>query len=215
QGWGMLAIPRIGQEVVVDFLHGDPDQPIVTGRTYHASNIPPGKLPGSKTQMAFRSKTHKGEGYNELLFEDAKGSELLSLHAQKDMHTTVLNNRDTQVLANHQETVDKNQTLTVKGHQKATVNRTRTDTVGLAYVLTVGGAMNTAVTLSQSEQVGVHKSVIVGHSLSIKAGDVIELQCGASTLRMDKSGKITIQGSEFKFEASGPVQITGKDIDLN
>ncbi|MDE9491957.1 type VI secretion system tip protein VgrG, partial [Xenorhabdus bovienii] len=90
QGWGMLAIPRIGQEVVVDFLHGDPDQPIVTGRTYHASNIPPGALPGSKTQMAFRSKTHKGEGYNELLFEDAKGSEKLALHAQKDMDTTVL-----------------------------------------------------------------------------------------------------------------------------
>ncbi|NHB89982.1 type VI secretion system tip protein VgrG, partial [Photorhabdus tasmaniensis] len=58
QGWGMLAIPRVGQEVVVDFLDGDPDQPIVTGRTYHANNIPPGTLPGSKTQMAFRSKTH-------------------------------------------------------------------------------------------------------------------------------------------------------------
>nr|WP_237385551.1 type VI secretion system tip protein VgrG [Xenorhabdus sp. Sc-CR9] len=215
QGWGMLAIPRIGQEVVVDFLHGDPDQPIVTGRTYHASNIPPGALPGSKTQMAFRSKTHKGQGYNELLFEDAKGSEQLSLHAQKDMNTKVLNNRDTKVLANHTETVDKNQTLHIKEHQMATVNLTRTDTVGLGYALTVGAAMNTAVALSQSEQVGVHKSVIVGNTLSIKAGDVIELQCGASTLRMDSSGKITIQGTEFKFEASGPVQITGKDIDLN
>ncbi|WP_408673345.1 type VI secretion system Vgr family protein [Xenorhabdus szentirmaii] len=215
QGWGMLAIPRIGQEVVVDFLHGDPDQPIVTGRTYHASNIPPGGLPGSKTQMAFRSKTHKGEGYNELLFEDAKGSEQLSLHAQKDMNTKVLNNRDTKVLANHTETVDKNQTLHIKGHQMSTVNLTRTDTVGLGYALTVGAAMNTAVALSQSEQVGVHKSVIVGNTLSITAGDVIELKCGASTLRMDSSGKITIQGTEFKFEASGPVQITGKDIDLN
>ncbi|PHM31064.1 type VI secretion system tip protein VgrG [Xenorhabdus innexi] len=215
QGWGMLAIPRIGQEVVVDFLHGDPDQPIVTGRTYHASNIPPGALPGSKTQMAFRSKTHKGEGYNELLFEDAKGSERLSLHAQKDMQTKVLNNRDTQVLANHTETVDKNQTIRVKGHQNATIDLTRTETVGLAYALTVGGAMNTGVALSQTEQVGAHKSVVVGNTLSIKAGDVIELQCGASVLRMDSSGKITIQGSEFKFEASGPVQITGKDIDLN
>ncbi|MDX7998184.1 type VI secretion system tip protein VgrG [Xenorhabdus sp. Reich] len=215
QGWGMLAIPRIGQEVVVDFLHGDPDQPIVTGRTYHASNIPPGALPGSKTQMAFRSKTHKGQGYNELLFEDAKGSEQLSLHAQKDMNTKVLNNRDTKVLANHTETVDKDQTLHIKGHQIATVNLTRTDTVGLGYALTVGAAMNTAVAFSQSEQVGAHKSVTVKNTLSITAGDVIELKCGASTLRMDSSGKITIQGTEFKFEASGPVQITGKDIDLN
>ncbi|MDE9553779.1 type VI secretion system tip protein TssI/VgrG, partial [Xenorhabdus bovienii] len=129
QGWGMLAIPRIGQEVVVDFLHGDPDQPIVTGRTYHASNIPPGTLPGSKTQMAFRSKTHKGQGYNELLFEDAKGSELLSLHAQKDMYTKVLNNRDTHVLANHSETVEKNQTITVNENKEETVTLNSTETV--------------------------------------------------------------------------------------
>ncbi|MDE9443755.1 hypothetical protein KKJ13_19690 [Xenorhabdus bovienii] len=187
----------------------------MTGRTYHASNIPPGALPGSKTQMAFRSKTHKGEGYNELLFEDAKGSEQLSLHAQKDMNTKVLNNRDTRVLANHTETVDKNQTIRVKAHQNATVDLTRTETVGLTYALTVGGAMNTAVILSQTEEVGIHKSVLVGQSLSFTAGEVIELRCGSSVLRMDSSGKITITGTEFRFEASGGVQITGKDIDLN
>ncbi|MCE4114467.1 type VI secretion system tip protein TssI/VgrG, partial [Yersinia pseudotuberculosis] len=115
QGWGMLAIPRIGQEVVVDFLHGDPDQPIVTGRTYHANNIPPGSLPASKTQMAFRSKTHKGEGYNEMRFEDAKGGEGLFMHAQKDMSTTVKDNQTT--------TVEKgNQTVTVeKGDRTVTV----------------------------------------------------------------------------------------------
>ncbi|WP_083446688.1 MULTISPECIES: type VI secretion system tip protein VgrG [Xenorhabdus] len=129
QSWGILAIPRIGQEVVVDFLHGDPDQPIVIGRTYHASNIPPGALPGSKTQMAFRSKTHKGEGYNELLFEDAKGSERLALHAQKDMYTKVLNNRDTHVLANHSETVEKNQTIKVNENKAETVTLNSTETV--------------------------------------------------------------------------------------
>ncbi|WP_370688882.1 type VI secretion system Vgr family protein [Xenorhabdus anantnagensis] len=215
QGWGMLAIPRIGQEVVVDFLHGDPDQPIVTGRTYHASNIPPGSLPGSKTQMAFRSKTHKGQGYNELLFEDAKGSERLALHAQKDMNTKVLNNRDTHVLANHSETVEKNQTIKVNEHKNEMVKMTSTETIGMVYALTVGASMNTTVGASQTEQVGLHKSVVVGNTLSINAGDVIELKCGASVLRMDSTGKITIQGSEFKFEASGPVQITGKDIDLN
>ncbi|WP_426576005.1 type VI secretion system tip protein TssI/VgrG [Xenorhabdus stockiae] len=215
QGWGMLAIPRIGQEVVVDFLHGDPDQPIVTGRTYHASNIPPGSLPGSKTQMAFRSKTHKGQGYNELLFEDAKGSERLDLHAQKDMNTKVLNNRDTHVLANHSETVEKNQTIKVNEHKNEMVKMTSTETIGMVYALTVGTSMNTTVGASQTEQVGSHKSIAVGSTLSINAGDVIELKCGASVLRMDSSGKITIQGSEFKFEASGPVQITGKDIDLN
>ncbi|VTR35839.1 Uncharacterized protein conserved in bacteria [Serratia fonticola] len=114
QGWGMLAIPRIGQEVVVDFLHGDPDQPIVTGRTYHANNIPPGSLPASKTQMAFRSKTHKGEGFNELRFEDAKGGEGLFMHAQKDMSTTVLNDRATQVMHDHTEAIGHDQVLSVR-----------------------------------------------------------------------------------------------------
>ncbi|MDE1495131.1 type VI secretion system tip protein VgrG [Xenorhabdus bovienii] len=207
QGWGMLAIPRIGQEVVVDFLHGDPDQPIVTGRTYHASNIPPGALPGSKTQMAFRSKTHKGQGYNELLFEDAKGSELLSLHAQKDMYTKVLNNRDTHVLANHSETVEKNQTITVNENKEETVTLNSTETVKEVRKLITGK--------DYIIEVGTHKIETINNTLSITTGDVIELRCGASVLRMDSAGRITLQGSEFKFEASGPVQITGKDIDLN
>ncbi|WP_340609774.1 type VI secretion system tip protein TssI/VgrG [Xenorhabdus bharatensis] len=134
QGWGMLAIPRIGQEVVVDFLHGDPDQPIVTGRTYHASNIPPGGLPGSKTQMAFRSKTHKGEGYNELLFEDAKGSEKLSLHAQKDMDTTVLNDRTTRVMHDHTESVGHNQAISVRADRHKEVVGMEVSSIGTRQV---------------------------------------------------------------------------------
>ncbi|MBD2806684.1 type VI secretion system tip protein VgrG, partial [Xenorhabdus sp. ZM] len=134
QGWGMLAIPRIGQEVVVDFLHGDPDQPIVTGRTYHASNIPPGTLPGSKTQMAFRSKTHKGEGYNELLFEDAKGSEKLSMHAQKDMDTTVLNDRSTRVMHDHTESVGHNQAISVRADRHKEVIGMEVSSIGTRQV---------------------------------------------------------------------------------
>ncbi|MDK7617542.1 type VI secretion system tip protein TssI/VgrG, partial [Escherichia coli] len=70
-GFGNLAIPRVGQEVIVDFLNGDPDQPIIMGRTYHEDNRSPGSLPGTKTQMTIRSKTYKGSGFNELRFEDA------------------------------------------------------------------------------------------------------------------------------------------------
>ncbi|MDV1748145.1 type VI secretion system tip protein VgrG, partial [Citrobacter freundii] len=72
-GFGHLAIPRVGQEVIVDFLNGDPDQPIIMGRTYHQDNRSPGSLPGTKTQMTIRSKTYKGSGFNELRFEDATG----------------------------------------------------------------------------------------------------------------------------------------------
>ncbi|MDC9590970.1 type VI secretion system tip protein TssI/VgrG [Xenorhabdus sp. XENO-10] len=222
-GFGFMAIPRIGQEVIVSYLNGDIDRPIVTGCNYNGRNRPPLDLPAEKTRTTFKTHTHKGEGFNELRFEDAKGSEEVFIHAQKDMNTKVLNNRDTHVLANHSETVEKNQTIKVNRHKKETVKLTsneivgisRTLTVGAGYAITVGASMNTAVALSQTEQVGNHKSITVGNTLSINAGDVIELKCGKSTLRMDSAGRITIQGSEFKFEASGPVQIIGKDIDLN
>lgn len=84
-GFGNLAIPRVGQEVIVDFLNGDPDQPIIMGRTYHQENRTPGSLPGTKTQMTIRSKTYMGSGFNELKFDDATGREQVYIHAQKNM----------------------------------------------------------------------------------------------------------------------------------
>ncbi len=247
QGWGAIAIPRVGQEVIVDFLGGDPDQPIVTGRTYHASNIVPNKLPGKKTQMSIKSKSYKSNGFNELRFDDATGAEELYLHAQKDMNTKVLHDRTTDVNNDHTETVKGNQSVTVNKNQTTTVNQNQTNTidqnqtttvkqnkvetvlltstemvglaktstVGAAYALTVGAAMNTAVALSQTEQVGISKSVNVGKSLSLDAGDSITLTCGATSFKMEKGGKVTIQGTEFLFEASGPVRINGKDVDIN
>ncbi|WP_033863462.1 bacteriophage T4 gp5 trimerisation domain-containing protein, partial [Escherichia coli] len=84
-----------------DFLNGDPDQPIIMGRTYHQENRTPGSLPGTKTQMTIRSKTYKGSGFNELKFDDATGKEQVYIHAQKNMNTEVLNNRTTDVINNH------------------------------------------------------------------------------------------------------------------
>ncbi|MDY6215281.1 type VI secretion system Vgr family protein, partial [Actinobacillus porcinus] len=123
QGWGVLAIPRVGQEVLVDFLDGDPDQPIVTGRTYNAQQLPPGRLPQSKTQMAFRSKTYKGEGYNELLFEDAPGREQLNLHAQRDMNVVVLNDKSTTVNGNVTETINRQQEININANRYVEVTQ--------------------------------------------------------------------------------------------
>ncbi|WP_139581330.1 type VI secretion system tip protein TssI/VgrG, partial [Escherichia coli] len=112
-GFGNLAIPRIGQEVIVDFLNGDPDQPIIMGRTYHEDNRSPGDLPGTKTQMTIRSKTYKGSGFNELRFEDATSNEQVYIHAQKNMDTEVLNDRTTDVKHDHTETIGNDQKITV------------------------------------------------------------------------------------------------------
>ncbi|HGD7710292.1 TPA: type VI secretion system tip protein TssI/VgrG, partial [Escherichia coli] len=112
-GFGNLAIPRVGQEVIVDFLNGDPDQPIIMGRTYHEDNRSPGDLPGTKTQMTIRSKTYKGSGFNELRFEDATSNEQVYIHAQKNMDTEVLNDRTTDVKHDHTETIGNDQKITV------------------------------------------------------------------------------------------------------
>ncbi|MCP9266526.1 type VI secretion system tip protein VgrG [Xenorhabdus sp. XENO-1] len=199
QGWGMLAIPRIGQEVVVDFLHGDPDQPIVTGRTYHASNIPPGALPGSKTQMAFRSKTHKGEGYNELLFEDAKGSEKLALHAQKDMHTTVKNDQSLVV-----EAGDRTLTLQTGNETKKIEQGSLSETV----CLTRSTAANTIQVKAEAGKGGAGTQLY-------EAQDDITLRVGSGTIQMTKSNiKISFEGASIELNGSG-VTVLGGQINLN
>lgn len=122
-GFGNLAIPRVGQEVIVDFLNGDPDQPIIMGRTYHQDNRPPGSLPGTKTQMTIRSKTYKGGGFNELTFDDATGKERVYIHAQKNMDTEVLHDRTTTVNNNHTETVVVGQTVKVGSKRQVVMTR--------------------------------------------------------------------------------------------
>ncbi|MBU9845842.1 type VI secretion system tip protein TssI/VgrG [Rahnella ecdela] len=244
-GFGNIAIPRVGQEVIVDFLNGDPDQPIITGRTYHASNRSPGSLPGTKTQMAIRSQTYKGSGYNELMFEDATAQELLSIHAQKDMKTKVLNNRMTDVTVDHTETVGKGQTVTVgkkkeAGHdqkvkvandqtvtvdndQRLTVTRDRHTKVGNDQFNDVTGADYQKVVKSQDIRVGENYTLTVTDDLTINVGgsllkmnkEHIELTCGSSSMKLTNSGKVTINGTEFQFAASGLVKINGKKVDIN
>ncbi|MCH4565656.1 type VI secretion system tip protein VgrG, partial [Halomonas sp. EGI 63088] len=91
-GYGSIAIPRIGHEVIVSFLEGDPDQPLITGRTYHAVNTPPYPLPEHKTRTVLRTQSHQGDGFNELRFEDQAEREQIWLHAQKDLE--LLTNHD-------------------------------------------------------------------------------------------------------------------------
>ncbi|WP_343647973.1 type VI secretion system tip protein VgrG [Enterobacter sp.] len=238
-GFGNLAIPRVGQEVIVDFLNGDPDQPIIMGRTYHQDNRSPGSLPGTKTQMAIRSKTYKGDGFNELRFEDATGQEELYLHAQKDMTTEVQHDRVTTVNNNHTElvksnqsvTVNKNQVTTVMQNKVETVQMTSTETVGLAktstvgaaYELTVGAAMNTAVALSQTELVGMNKSITVSENFAIKTGSMFTLDAeesliitvGESKMIMKQDGSILLKGVKVLVNADQYIKYAASKISVN
>ncbi|NQD74060.1 type VI secretion system Vgr family protein [Pseudomonas sp. CM27] len=245
--WGAMAIPRIGQDVIIQYVNGDPDQPMITGRTYCGNQLPPYDLPDHKTRMTIKSQTHKGDGFNELRFEDELGRQEVFIHAEKDQNNVVKHNETTFVGNDRSERVDHNETISIGDHRTEDVgknetisiglnrhvtigaNKTETiklakaETIGLAkaltigagYQISVGAAMNTTVGLSQSEQVGVHKSVIVGNRFNITAGDEFSITVGKATLVMKSDGTVLINGSNFDFSATGPVQINGKDVDLN
>ena len=122
--WGAMYIPRIDQEVVVDFLEGDPDRPIITGRVYHGINQPPYPLPDEKTKSTIKSdSTPGGGGFNEIRFEDKKGDEEVFLHAEKNNTIEVKGDEDHTIGGNHTITIDKNDSKTVKGQQEARGSR--------------------------------------------------------------------------------------------
>ncbi|MGT4070888.1 UNVERIFIED_CONTAM: type VI secretion system tip protein VgrG [Aeromonas hydrophila] len=199
-GYGMMAIPRIGHEVIVSFLEGDPDQPIVIGRTYHATNLPPEGLPANKTRMSLRSNTHKGKGFNELRFEDKAGQEEVFLHAQHDMNTVVLNNRSTSVNANHTEQVGGSQTVAVQGNQTVSVK--------LDQVTEVQGEQTVAVTKNRSTMVNDNESLQVKNNIAIQSqdGDILIATAGGY-IAIDKEGNIAITGKGLV--------LNGTRIDLN
>ena len=199
-GYGMMAIPRIGHEVIVSFLEGDPDQPIVIGRTYHATSLPPEGLPANKTRMSLRSNTHKGKGFNELRFEDKAGQEEVFIHAQHDMNTVVLNNRSTSVNANHGEQVGGSQTVAVQGNQTVSVK--------LDQVTEVQGEQTIAVTKNRSTMVNDNESLQVKNNIAIQSqdGDILIATAGGY-IAIDKDGNISITGKGLV--------LNGNRIDLN
>lgn len=137
-GFGQLAIPRVGQEVIVDFLNGDPDQPIIMGRAYNFNNYTPGSLPGTKTQMTIRSQTYKGEGFNELRFEDAAGREEVYVHAEKDMNHVINNDRTSLTKRHSVDKVQGNSAVLVDENQVMQIAGTQNTSIGGDYVLSVG-----------------------------------------------------------------------------
>ncbi|EGI18230.1 VgrE protein [Escherichia coli M718] len=177
-GFGNLAIPRVGQEVIVDFLNGDPDQPIIMGRTYHQENRTPGSLPGTKTQMTIRSKTYKGSGFNELKFDDATGKEQVYIHAQKNMNTEVLNNRTTDVINNHAETIGNNQMIAVTNNQIQTVGVNQIETVGSNQIINVGSV--------QVETIGLVRALTVGVAYQTTVGGIMEHFGGSDAVLADR-----------------------------
>lgn len=192
-GWGGLHIPRVGHEVIVSFIEGDPDRPIVTGHVYHGINRPPYPLPDQKTMSTLKSNSTKGgDGFNEIRFEDKQGREEIYLHGQKDWNIEILNdknqsighdetlqvannrvksigvNQTVRVGANHTETIGANKTETVAINKAEAIGAAKELTIGGLYQVTVGAAMNETVVGAKAEEVGLAKAVIVGAHMTEK-----------------------------------------------
>jgi type VI secretion system secreted protein VgrG len=172
-GWGFIFLPRIGMEVLVDFLEGDPDRPVVVGSVYNGKNKPPYALPEHKTRSTIRTSSSKdSDGFNELRFEDAKEAEEIFLHAQKDFNEVVLNNHSTSVKANQTNSVDGSQTETVGGDQAMTVHGQRTKTVDKDETTTVHGKRTETVDKDETITItGARTEDVTGkEKLSLHAG---------------------------------------------
>jgi type VI secretion system secreted protein VgrG len=208
KNWGWMTIPRMGQEVIVDFYEGDPDQPIITGRVYNADQMPPYALPANQTQSGILSRSSKGAGtanFNEIRFEDKKGEEMVTVHAEKDMETTVehddtqtiQNNRTIKVDGTHTETIVKDTTITItQGNHSLTLNQGNQ-----SEKLDMG---NQSITLSMGNQT---TTVSLG-KIETSAMQSIELKVGASSIKIDQVG-VTIKGMMINIEGSIMTEVKG------
>lgn len=194
--WGHIAIPRIGQEVIVDFLDGDCDQPIITGRTYPGTHPTPYKLPLHKTRMTIKSKTHKGEGFNELRFEDEHGQEEIFIHAQKDQNIRVGNDetivvghdRSEQVGNDEQVQIGGNRRLAVQGDEEQQVLGNRRVALQADDNLSVAGQRTVDVQGSLLMSGGQRLQLQAGAQLIVDGGMSLSLQAGGHSIRIDPSG---------------------------
>ncbi|MCB1919984.1 MAG: type VI secretion system tip protein VgrG [Candidatus Competibacteraceae bacterium] len=197
QNWGAVAIPRIGQEVIVDFLEGNPDHPIITGQVYNGRSKPPYALPEHQTQTGIKThSTPGGGGFNELRFEDKKGEEQLSIYAQRNQDITVGNDETHEVGHDRTKTVHGNETSnigchrteTVAGNESVSITGNRTEAVKGDETLTIQG--------NREESVAGNESVsITGNRTETLGGSQTETITGSLTQTITGNVNITTPGS--------------------
>ena len=203
-GWGAMIIPRIGHEVLVDFLESDPDRPIITGRVYHGTNMPPYPLPGEKTKSTLKSESSiGGGGFNEIRFEDKKGAEEIFTHAQKNQNEVVENNMSTSVGVNQSISVGKDQTITVKKNRTITIKENNDALTVKTGTRTVTVKGNTSLTVQAGDYTAKASNAIVMHGQS--KGVEIQGKGKGVTIKGTGGSGSQIYGSP-NFEAEGKTE---------
>ncbi|MBN2492831.1 MAG: type VI secretion system tip protein VgrG [Planctomycetes bacterium] len=223
QGWGTIAIPRIGQEVIVSFLEGDPDRPIITGRVYNADQMPPYALPANATVSGVKSNSSKGGGgFNEIRLEDKKGEEQVFIHAEKNLDIRVQNDRFETVKSNRHlhvekdkfEHIDHNRNETVDADHKEKIKKDRhldiegkeAKRIGSSLSLTVKGDVIEVFKANHSEQT-TKDCYIKASNVVIEGMQNITLAVGGSHIAIEPAG--------IEIQSSGQITLTGIKVGVN
>jgi type VI secretion system secreted protein VgrG len=240
KGWGFITIPRIGQEVIVDFLEGDPDRPIITGRVYNAEQVPPYTLPTGGTQSGIISRSSKGgasDNFNEIWFEDEKGKEEVYIHAEKDKNEVVENDNSEEIGHDEQIKVGNDQRISVGNNQTVTVAKNRTKSVESNETTTVSKNRSESVGENESVSIGKKRDHTVGtdDSLTVSGKQTVAVQKDQTvdvsqnwTTTVAKNGKLDIGkkllinaadeivlktgSAEITMKKNGEITIKGKDV---
>ena len=233
KGWGMIAIPRIGQEVIVEFLEGDPDRPIITGRVYNADQMPPYALPGNMTQTGIKTRSTLGGGvanFNEIRFEDKKGAEQLYIHAEKnqdievendethsvgnDRSKSIGNNETVSVGKDRTETVGQNEKISIGANRNLNVGANSATSIGANHSLSVGANESHDVGGNRSREVAKDESVDIGDNLSENVGKNVTVSIGENqSLSVGKDSKSQI-GKKYYLEAGDEVILKTGDASI-
>jgi type VI secretion system secreted protein VgrG len=221
RGWGSVNLPHVGHEVVVSFLEGDPDRPLVTGRVYNGENMKAMGMPENKTQSAIRD--HSG---NEIVMEGKSGSEDIRVNAVKDMHVTVDHNREMHIKNHLKETVDQGQEVTVAQGYKETITEGATSTISGGLKSTVNGPWESKVDGKFTETVtgGEERTVSSGKKLTVTGGSIEEVTgerkttvTGPMNLHATNVGTYSSDADlKFSVGSGGPViELTPSSISIS
>ncbi|WP_312494672.1 type VI secretion system Vgr family protein [Pseudomonas cremoris] len=236
--WGAMAVPRVGQELIISYQDGDPDQPIATGRTYRETNLPPYELPKHKTRITIKSRTHKGSGFNELRFEDEQGQQEVYIHAEKDKNVHIKHNNGIYVGNDRREKVGHDEHIEI-GHDRServgnderievaqdrfqTLGRDHRTHIGRDRVEAVGNNRFDTVTADHDIRIGGSVEHCVKSHYRLAAGEgiaqkttVFEVAAGQRIVLKAPGGSITIDGDGITLDGltikiKGPVTAEAK-----
>ena len=215
-GWGAVFIPRIGMEVVVHFLEGDPDQPIITGCVYNPAMMPPYKLPDEKTKMTIKSNSSQGgNGFNEFRFEDKKGKEQIFLHGEKDQDIRIKNTRREYIGNDRHLIVYRDKREKIKRDKHIIVERDVIEKIERDYHRHVEGKMAAKTDGSLSHEVGGSIGEKVGKNHTEDVGDTFYLKAGMKVV-IEAGTQITLKvGGNFVDIGPAGVTIVGTMVKIN